>query len=501
MANGKGDKASSHWYTDPNPLLDGIPDFQTPDAFLENLSFSPLAGLDVKSLSFMQRHELLKGEKTPLIPTTKSFRAAMTWFGMLRVGLQVRNPLRAEARRRYWSVLNAVAANVREIPRSPTPGIAVHIAKGPTGTAKTVTARRFCTMLGRQRIDHGAMPAAGWNGLHQLVYLYTDLSHDGSRGGFLIALLSRMDEALGTTSAIDLPRQYRTVERLAVATVVRLIAHYTGIIFIDEGQLRNLMNSNQADVMQLFLLSLMNSGIPLVLLGNERAFDWISFSQDLTRLNVVPSEYFHPVGAIDHPDTEQDWNALETGITSYYLLNDPPIGLAECKRLLRDFSGGIGRIGLTVWTSAQTIALYAGRPQLTPDDLRAAYEDDAFRDMRQLADGFSKRLPELLLSYPDVAVDYYAKHWNKPIPSAPEVKKPDVPGELQTAQGKQVRRPRRRSGPAMLKAEQTRKKNEDAARESLQQSLSSEDMRREGVKNLHLRGLDALRSRTNSQDT
>ena len=88
------------------------------------------------------------------------------------------------------------------------------------------------------------------------------------------------------------------MERLAVATVCRLVAHYTGILFLEEGQLRNLVLSGQANLMQDFLLMLMNSGIPIVFLGNEAAFNWITYSQDSNRLYTTPSEHFMPAGAI-----------------------------------------------------------------------------------------------------------------------------------------------------------------------------------------------------------
>lgn len=493
--------APGHWFLEKNPLLEGIPNFPDPGVFLEHLSFSPLAGLEVTKLGFMDRHDLLVGEKTPLRPTTQSLRAAMTWYGMLRVSLRVRNPLRVEARRNYWNALNSIANDVEVMPSGPTQGIAVQVVKGPTGTAKTVTAKRFCAMLGRQRIDHGPRPEAGWNDLRQLVYLYSDLSHDGTRGGFLTALLMQVDLVLGTNYAVDLPKRHKTIERLAVATVGRLIAHYTGILFIDEGQLRNLMFSDQADLMQMFLLALMNSGIPLVLIGNERAFDWIDYSQDLTRLNVVPSEYFHPVGATNHVDTDDDWDTLYLGISEYYLLDNPPSDSLKCKSVLRQCSGGVPRLGLILWTTAQTNVLVKGGCQLSPDDIIAAYNNSKFDDLRPLADGFGKRLPELLLRYPDVDAHHYARCWGKPFPKIEACTKPaHLVSNTKTPRTHPPRSSRRgpQSGKAKFKAEQTRKQNEQAIRDELSKTLGPDDMRKEGIKQFQLQGLEAARRRVES---
>lgn len=485
-------KPATHWFHEENPLLSAIPQFETPADLLEHLSFSPLAGLDVGKLSIMDRLNLLNGEKTPLEPTSQSLRAATAWYGMLVMGLRVRNPLLPEARRRYWTVINSAANRDDKLPPAPTSGIAVQITKGPTGTAKTVTAKRFCALLGRQRIDHEQGKVLGWNRLPQLVYLYSDLSHDGSRGGFLIALLVHMDEALGTHYATELPKRYKTVERLAVATIARLIAHYTGIIFLDEGQLRNLMLSDQAELMQLFLLSLMNSGIPLVLIGNERAFDWIDYSQDLTRINTIPPEHFQPVGAIDHPDVEGDWDSLFHGIADFYVVDMPPTDIEACNEVLRRCSGGIARLGLILWTSAQREVLHRGGNVLCAADLQAAYESRAFDDLRPLSDGFAKRDPDLLLRFLDVDVDYYARAWGKPL----TVSEPESAPSPKKQQTNTTRR--KRSGPSLLKSEQTRKKNEELKRSDLRKKLSSDDIRREGLKDVLIDGLDEARARVAS---
>lgn len=489
--------AVGHWYLEDNPLLRSIPKFSDPGEFAARLSYAPLAGLDVSQLDFVSRHDLLVGEKMPLQPTAQSIRAALTWSGMLRVSYQVRNPLRVEARRAYWNALNSAATGSTMLPAVPVGGMSVQLVKGPTGTAKTATAKRFCQMLGPQCLNHGVLPEAGWKELKQLVYLYSDLSHDGSRGGFLTGLLVHVDRVLGTQYAETYPRVYKSLDRLAVATVGRLIAHYTGIVFVDEGQLRNLMQSDQAELMQVFLLSLMNSGIPLVLMGNERAFDWINFSQDLTRLKIAPSEYFHPVGITDGADAETDANALYHGVSSYYLLDVPPENSESCKCTLLRLSGGIGRVALTIWSQGQLNALLEGRDRLTERDLITVYESHSFDDIRPLCDGFAKRLPELLLNYPDVDAAYYARVWGKPLSKLTDHVPTSTQGDTDQPRRRRTPAPpsRRTTGKQRLKAEQTRKANACAAREALLRTLDPEDLRATGISSLLLTELTMIRQR------
>jgi hypothetical protein len=257
------------------------------------------------------------------------------------------------------------------------------------------------------------------------------------------------------------------------------------------------MLSDQADLIQMFLLALMNSGIPLVLIGNECAFDWIDYSQDLTRLNTVPPEYFHPAGAIDNATNAEDRASLHQGISEFYLLNHPPEEPEKCKAVLEQCSGGIARLGLILWTSSQLNVLTIGRDRLCPDDILAAYHDQSFDDLRPLADGFAKRLPELLLGFPDVAAHYYARCWGKPI--AHETSQADQTASNCAAKSTSPRRKpaahRAPTGPARLKAEQTRKKTKAAARAKLEKSLDPTDMRRDGIKAVALQGLAATKAR------
>lgn len=278
------------WLNIHNPLLEGIPVFKDLGEMAEAIAFNPLAELDVSKLDFVSKISLLAGEKTPLEPSTMCLKAALTWHGMLQTSLKARNPASVEYKRNYYTILSIAQAGDTSI-KFPTQGISINLLKGPTGTGKTVTYQRFCAMLPNY-IDHGKNDAAGWTFLRQLVYLIVPLSHDGSRGGFLFGILAEMDKVLETNYATTLPKSYKSIEKLVVATIGRLVAHYCGIIFIDEAQLRNLVESGQAELMQLFLLQLMNSGIPLVLVGNEKAFDWITSSQDKSRLSLTPPSHF-----------------------------------------------------------------------------------------------------------------------------------------------------------------------------------------------------------------
>lgn len=479
-----------HWFYERNPLLDGLPSFDDLADFEARLTFHPTAGLDLAKLTIFERNELLTADKMPLQPTTQSIRVAMKCLCMLRGSLKVRNPIRAENRRLYWDYIKAEDVKKPLLMPSPVSGVSVLVIKGPTGSAKTVTIRRLCNLL-PQVIQHGPCPEAGWLSMPQLVYLFTTLSSDGSRGGFLTQILMDMDRALGTEYAMTLPSKFRTIERLAVAVVVRLVAHHTGIIFIDEGQLRNLMNSAQAELMQLFLLTLMNSGIPVVLMGNELAFDWINYSQDLSRLNTVPTEYFHFVGAVDSPDAEEDWEALFHGISNYYVMPQPIRDKKRCATVLRKCSGGGPRLGLILWCEAQLEALFFGETSIGPEDILAVYNGHGFAKLRPLAEGFASRDASKLEEFVDVNAAFYKRLWQKPESEKAGQAPTSVPSEPCPQKANDGRG--KKSEKSKFKAEQTRQKNRQQKRDVLDKTLSDDDIRKKGVQDFHIAGLDELR--------
>ncbi len=479
------------WFYAYNPLLEQIPVFKDYEDVVDAMAFNPLEGIDINILSFVDKVGLLTGEKTPLEPTMKSVRAAITWHGMLVNGLRARNPTLASNRAYYYQVLECANVGKTRLPLAPTSGMAINIMKGPTGTGKTVTHKRFCACL-PQVIDHGKVEAAGWQNMRQLVYLNVDLSHDGSRGGFLISILSEMDKHLETKYADNLPKQFRTVETLAVGTIGRLVAHFTGIIFVDEAQLRNIVDSAQAEQMQMFLLKLMNSGIPLVFSGNECAFNWVDYSQDKSRFGLTQESIFSPIGAMNEQDANDEWDALFDGVSSYYLLKNPITDPKECSFTLRKCSGGIARLALTLWCYAQTNALYDGRETISPADIQTAYESASFDDMRPLADGFYYKNSELLALYPDVNHEFYKTKWEQLKNNNTQTTK-HVNEISNKAVPEKTKQKRPLSGKAKLMHEQQRKRKKDENREKIIATMNPDDIRQQGVINNNLKSLEKIR--------
>lgn len=491
----------NHWFSTPNPLTQLLPYYTDPAQLAADLAFNPLKHINVATLTMTQIDELLVGEKTPLEPTMQMIQTALTWHSMLHAGLRRRNPVLPKSRQLYWEAITHKPNGNSHPFTAPTRGISVQVVKGATGTGKSVTMERFCNLL-PPVIRHGENGAAGWKAMSQLVYLQVSISHDGTRGGFLTNILSQIDVMLGTSYSIDLPRKFRTVERLAVATVCRLIAHHTGIIFLEEGQLRNLVLGGQADLMQSFLLMLMNSGIPIVFLGNERAFDWVNYSQDISRLYTTPSEHFMPTGAIAMDDesrheADMAWSAIAKGVMSYYCLSEPILSQEECKALLRKYSGGIPRLALFLWCMAQRNFLILGNDRFGPEDITSVYNSCIYKEHRNLADGFAFRKIDKLLDLDDVDISFYKEYWQSGNDSSDDQPASQAaasePGMNDTNEGKAPKPAKAtKSELAKFKTEQTKKTNQEIKRQGLAKTLPKNDMRNAGIILQQMNGLKEM---------
>ncbi len=434
-------------------------------------------------------------EKMPLRPTTQSLRTGLTIRGMAYGSLRMRNPNFASGRALVDKFVDAGQSTGLEFFNHPQPGASTLVVMGGTGTSKTVTIKQACRLLGKQILIHQSSEASLWVSSTQLLFLCVGMSHDGSRGGLLGAILLALDQALRTSYAIDMPKKFKTIERLAGAIISLLHSLYLGVLIIDEGQLRNLVTSDQAELMQLFLLSLMNSGIPVVLVGNPFAFTWMSsFSQDGRRLTERPPEFFHPCGAIGEPE-DDEWATVFDGIADYYVLEQPPRDRRECSRVLKRCSGGVPGLSLALWCTAQRFVLHEqARNYLQPNDIIAAYRDTGFDAMRDLADGFENKNPMQMLRWrdEDVPVDFYAAAWGRPLP--------DVisdPGQGSTSASIMVEPRRGKGGKApspksKLKAEKTKEAKKNLNRALLKPNLSEYDMRKNGLQQHAMKSLEAL---------
>ncbi len=470
-----------------NPLLDAIPENRSFGEYYDWLRYDPLDNIDTSTLGEIEKYDYLVDQAMPFEPTAQSLRIAATIIGMIRSSYRERNPCTAESKRRHVGLLHMMQKKLKEVPSSLYGQALTLVIKGITGTGKTVLVNLLLENL-QQVIEHSKNKSAGWEKSIQITYLKVPMSHDGTRGGFLMNVIMAIDELLNTNYVKEIARTRLTIEQKLVQVISLLHSLYVGVLVIEEIQEENMVTSPQAPLMQKFLLSLLNSGIPIVFVGNPAGFDWIEgFSQGLRRLNVVPAEYIHPCDK-----GSSDWDSVVLGIKQYYVLD---VDLPDEKKLSEKlflYSGGIPDLALMLWRRAQRLILLNEMPDGQTDDLlvalNAAYLSTDYDDLRPMAKGFSTKKYNMLRGFKDIPWQYYKNKWG-------DTDDEDQMGNSQTtvedekAAKRKPRNNRKCSDKSKFKAQQTRARNRLEKNQLLAETLDPEDLRNAGVKSELLSGL------------
>ncbi len=268
-------------------------------------------------------------------------------------------------------------------------------------------------------------------------------------------------------------------------TIRLLHVYFTGILIIDEIQVRNIIESAQSKVMQLFLLSIINAGIPVILMGNPLGFKWINkFSQDVRRLYSIAPVILDPYPS---PLGDDEWKTIYRGIKSYYVLEKYPKNDDKMCHLLWAVSGGIPGIAMTIWRAAQRIRLFDSEGgELQEQDLSDAFNLEGFDELRMIANGFSTQNPIILKHFSDIPWREYGKKWGKS-DGYDEI----TSDESEIYIEKMSTKRKRISERSKLKAKNTREKNKQKKRDQVKTQLTNDDLRNQssGLQAVLLDGL------------
>ena len=95
------------------------------------------------------------------------------------------------------------------------------------------------------------------------------------------------------------------IEKLAIEVGIILVQHAVGVLIIEEIQARNFSMSPNREEMLLFILRVLNFGVPVVLVGNPLGFVGLDeFSQDINRLTENEPIHLMPADIADTEWTE-----------------------------------------------------------------------------------------------------------------------------------------------------------------------------------------------------
>ena len=473
--------------SEENPLLAQLPIFKDIQELARMLSHNPYSKINRNNLDLSSAKLWLQDEYKPYVPTSKTLMASYDILSLIRASYHRRDPTNPDNLQKRIQLLQLGEQNKHKVIPSSFGHSSSLIIKGITGMGKSRLIERTLKLL-PDVIEHSENSSAGWICQTQIVSLYVELSHDGTRGGFLDATLMELDRKLGTNHSIEVPKKFRTIDKQINKLIAILHANYVGVLVVDEIQKRKIVTSYQAELMQLFLLSILNSGIPVILCGNPLGFSWVeNFSQDVRRLTANPPVELHPLWDNDQ-STLKDWARIASVIQELNVL-PKPIKSHEFDEILHHLSGGIPGFALTLWRHAQNQCLVNSKKNITKNDLIRAYTSDSFAKLYPIAKGFSDQNFELFKKEEDIPWKYYQKLWLKKKVDTSKAQEDDYSSTNKIVV---VKKPiRKRSEKSKKKAAKTRKINQELKRKLLFESLDEDDYRI-NTQEINLEGLDDM---------
>jgi hypothetical protein len=389
----------------PNPLLTALNEPISIVDLPKNYVRNPLAAINLDALSNEKRQDLLVQRQNFLVPTTATTQITRRLHRLIRDSYAIRNPTDIKNRAQL-QLLAATAGqdDAMVLPASCYAG--GMLVEGITGLMKSFTVARALELLGPQLVTHKENPAAGWKAWTQIVYLIVPASTTGGVTGFLQNILQALDGLLGTNYAKQYSRH--VVDRLIKRVALLLAVRFTGVLVIEEIQLKSL--GKDTTMFSLFVLTIMNFGIPVCLVGNPLAMEKLrQYSQDTRRFSLGGSISLLPFMS----QTDLEFRSFTSEIFSFSVMPKRRKLTESDFGQIFQFTGGIPEFISRLNAEAQLNALSDGADQVTPEDRAAAFEGETFRDNHPLIHGLARRDVKFLLHLEDIPAAFFKSIWER----------------------------------------------------------------------------------------
>lgn len=367
-----------------NPLLEGLSPFIPVPKMPAALFHEPLAAIPWRTVTPETREQYLEFVSAHFVPTTRAVDIAVRLQCAILSSLARRNPLApAEQKRINQLALLNVDTAPDLLPALANPAAGAMLAAS-TGMGKSTLVKRSLQVIApEQVITHSRSEACGWSKMVQIAYLTLDFPQNGTRGGLVERILAAVDQLVGTDYSARNHR-LRNLDHSLVLVMKVLSIHRVGLLVLDEMQSDNFDGCQWHREFVLYLLCLLNLGVPVMLCGQPDAFIRIKReTQTLRRFSTIGNFTLNPVV----PDHDEWWvRQLVPGIMRFNLCEEIE-GLADIARVSLELTGGVPGFFACAWKEAQRLALRrCGRTaKLTFGDFESVSRCEAVAELMQAA--------------------------------------------------------------------------------------------------------------------
>lgn len=489
-----------------NPLLEAIGDYIDLDDWPRLLERNPLEDFPANPTA-ADRNKFIMKARERFATTRTAIRVAYDIQSMIRASYVERDPTLPHNRRIMFEMAKLEGELNDETPVFYSESLS-KLMTGILGTGKSAVLDRVLSAYPKL-VVHGPSKSAYRLRHMQVPYLKAKMSGDGSRNGLLLSILAVLDKAVGSDYFHEIGRRRMSVEERMLEVARLLAQHSVGLLVIEEMQAENLIETKHKTSLRTFFLGILSFGVPLVLVGNPRAFTSIrEFKQTESRfLSVEPTEFwpFH-----DYKDA--DWmNALAPAIWNYQVVDRAEPFSPRIAEVLWKCSGGVPRYARRLVEEVQHSVLLGAAPALTEKTLTEHFDSlVSFRHFKPLIKGLTSFSPDGLVDSDgkDIPADLFRQHWERlgllnprndagePESTPPEKDPAAAPEKPETGDWKEEKTRQK----ARRKATKTRKKKKQAKNKALQNEVSEDDLRyQESYKNHLVRSLNELRQEIEEQ--
>lgn len=362
---------------DKNPLLEDLTIELEPKSIWGKLHFDPWKDTNVLALSYVRKELLLDTLTQGYIPTQRLVEIAASFNRMYLLGYVYRNPYNPAIRRwlnefSRWNGTDAIKLpSFSVFPRG-------MIIKGITKSGKTALIQRILSGL-PSVIQRPSNREAGWLALNQLCYLTVPMSTDGSKSGFLRQCFLAFDAQMGTDYGERKRIMDSTIDMQLTEFLNLLVQHRCGALLVEENQEDNSLNRvTFGKSFGSFFLRVLNSGIPLILIGNPKAFDELETNAQFMSRMSDPG-VFELFPSPNHTAAEWKFD-LVPGIWRRTIFSEGDVPLDNLEARLWEWTGGSPHWLTILRREALRAALSRQGNSVALSDIEKALISPSFRE-------------------------------------------------------------------------------------------------------------------------
>ncbi|MDO8073799.1 AAA family ATPase [Janthinobacterium sp. SUN176] len=375
---------NSHNSNDPyadNVLVKGLgPILSPPDTLLALTYFPNHPPNNIADMPVHIRLHHLMALRDLHIPSQEGARLHQTIDLMIRQSYRYRNPESAET----WRAIGG-EAGANKLLRAPAGAAMV---TGFSGTGKTqAVLRSFATyptqVIYHERFRHMAA------GLHQLVYLSTDVPASGKSGDLAANLMMSFDQAMNS-SRFSATLQRKRNDGMKMLDEWKQVAssHFLGILHLDEIQnffkiptlerRRAAKNSEQGLELSIvedsLLKSILNftntSQIALLFSGTPDGVGAMTKRVATTQRFVAQG--YHAFPQFSGSDDLEFREFFFPALCRYQYVKNPIPHSEDFAKLIIELTAGVPRIIIALWIAAHRVAFGRRNDDLRPEDFKKA---------------------------------------------------------------------------------------------------------------------------------